>query len=185
MENRYLLAGQESARLTYRLLVESDFSTWLEFMRHPFSNRYWKGPLYTPEVMCRAWFVSVFERYAQQRGGMNVLIEKSTGAFVGQCGLLPQTVDGTPELEVGYSIMPGFWNNGFATEAAATCIAYAFKHKLSDSVISIIHEDNVQSESVAKKNGLELEKRTVYKDNPVKIYRISKPADPQRADRVS
>lgn len=173
MENRYLLEGLESARLTYRRLAESDFSTWLEFMRHPFSNRYWKGPLYTPEVMCRAWFISVFERYAQHRGGMNALIEKSTGHFVGQCGLLPQTVDGIAELEVGYSIMPDYWNKGFATEAAAFCIAHAFRHHLSDSIISIIHEDNVESESVALKNGLVLEKRTVYKDNPVKIYRIT------------
>ena len=107
---------------------------------------------------------------------MNVLIEKSTGRFVGQCGLLVQTVDGVGELEVGYSIMPAFWNQGFATEAAAACIAHAFRHNLSDSVISIIHEDNVESERVAVKNGLTLEKRTEYKDNPVKIYRIYRPS---------
>ena len=100
------------------------------------------------------------------------MIEKGTGQFVGQCGLLVQTVDGVRELEVGYSIMPAFWNQGFATEAAGACIAHAFRHKLSDSVISIIHEDNVESERVALKNGLVLDKRTVYKDNPVKIYRV-------------
>jgi len=145
---------------------------WLEFMRHPESDKYWSGPPDLPEVKCRAWFNKVFERYAENTGGMNVLIEKGTGRFVGQCGLLVQTVDDVQELEVGYSIMPGCWNRGFATEAAAACIAHAFRYGLSESVISIIHEDNVESERVALKNGLVLDKRTLYKDNPVKIYRI-------------
>lgn len=141
-------------------------------MRHPESDRYWSAPPDLPEVKCRAWFNKVFERYASNQGGLNALIEKASGRFVGQCGLLVQSVDGLEELEVGYSIMPAFWNQGFATEAAAACIAHAFRHNLSNSVISIIHEDNVESERVALKNGLVLEKRTVYKDNPVKIYRI-------------
>jgi [ribosomal protein S5]-alanine N-acetyltransferase len=173
MDNRYLMEGQESARLTYRRLQESDFDTWLEFTRHPLSDRYWSGPPVDPEIKCRQWFDKVFYRYAHNQGGMNVLIEKTTGQFVGQCGLLVQTVDDGSELEVGYSIMPAFWNRGFATEAAAACIAHAFNHKLCKSVISIIHEDNVESEKVALKNNLVLEKRTVYKNNPVKIYRIA------------
>lgn len=166
------MEGSESKRLLFRKLREDDFDTWLEFMRHPLSDRYWSAPPDLPEVKCRAWFNKVFERYANNRGGLNALIEKDTGRFVGQCGLLIQSVDGIEELEVGYSIMPAFWNQGFATEAAAACIAHAFHNKLSDSVISIIHEDNVESERVALKNGLVMEKRTVYKDNPVKIYRI-------------
>jgi [ribosomal protein S5]-alanine N-acetyltransferase len=175
MENRYLLEGQESARLTYRRLLESDFDTWMEFTRHPLSDRYWSALPDAPEVKCRAWFNKVFERYTHNQGGMNVLIEKNTGHFVGQCGLLVQRVDDLVELEVGYSIMPAFWNQGFATEAAAACIAHAFANKLSNSVISIIHEDNVESEKVALKNNLILEKRTLYKNNPVKIYRIAHP----------
>jgi len=166
------LEGHESARLRFRRLREDDFETWLEFMRHPLSDRYWSAPPDAPETKCRAWFNKVFERYAGNQGGMNALIEKATGRFVGQCGLLVQMVDGIQELEVGYSIMPAFWNQGFATEAAAACIEHAFARGSSESVISIIHELNVESERVALKNGLALEKRTIYKDNPVKVYRI-------------
>jgi RimJ/RimL family protein N-acetyltransferase len=172
MNSELLLDGGESDRLNFRKLREDDFETWMEFMRHPLSDRYWSSPPDAPEVKCRAWFHKVFERYASNTGGMNALIEKNTGRFVGQCGLLVQTVDGVKEMEVGYSIMPAFWNQGFATEAAAACITHAFRSKISDSVISIIHKDNIESERVALKNGLVMEKRTVYKDNPVKIYRI-------------
>ena len=35
---------------------------------------------------------------------MNVLVDKSTGKMIGQCGLLVQEIDGTNHLEIGYSI---------------------------------------------------------------------------------
>ena len=106
---------------------------------------------------------------------MNVLIDKKSGKFVGQCGLLIQVVDGI-ELEVGYSIMPEFRNQGFASEASQKCIQYAFEKGLQESVISIIHVDNVESEKVALKNKMVLDRRTIYNNNPVNIYRIKKTA---------
>jgi len=55
-----------------------------------------------------------------------VLIDKQSGDFIGQCGLLIQTVDEIEELEVGYSILPRFWNKGYATGLREKCIEYAF-----------------------------------------------------------
>jgi [ribosomal protein S5]-alanine N-acetyltransferase len=103
---------------------------------------------------------------------MNVLIDKKSGAFIGQCGLLIQTVDDIEELEVAYSMMPQHRGKGYAPEAAKKCIDFAFANQLRDSVISIIHEDNLESQKVALKNKLSLDKRTMYDNNPVNIYRI-------------
>jgi ribosomal-protein-alanine N-acetyltransferase len=103
---------------------------------------------------------------------MNVLVDKGSGAFIGQCGLLIQDIDGCEEVEVGYSIMPAYWRMGYATEAAQKCIAHAFENNLADSLISIIHENNTESEKVALKNKMTLDRKTIYGNNPVKIYRI-------------
>jgi len=105
---------------------------------------------------------------------MNVLIDKSTGQLVGQCGLLVQEVDGTEELEIGYSILPKFWNRGYATEAAKKCRDFAFINSYTDSLISIVHKENIKSEKVALKNGMLQTKQTVFKDMPVNIFRIDK-----------
>ncbi len=169
---KYLLEGEESERLVYRKLVESDFNDWLPFHQNPLSMQYWAGPQEDPETACRTWFDKVFYRYENDLGGHNALIMKDTGEFAGMCGLLVQTVDEIEELEIGYSILPKFWKMGLASEAAIKCREYATAHKLRDSLISIIHKDNLPSRKVALKNGMQLDKTTTYKGIPVEIYRI-------------
>jgi RimJ/RimL family protein N-acetyltransferase len=169
----YLLDGQASTRLMFRKLKRDDFPVWLNFFSDPLLHQYWLTEDNDPEKQCAKWFDKNFYRYATKKGGMNVLIHKQSGAFVGQCGLLFQTVNDREELEVAYSIMPQYRNQGFATEAATKCIQHAFNNHMTKSLISIIHESNVESEKVAIKSGMQIEKRTLYGNNPVKIYRIN------------
>lgn len=173
---KYTLKNIESARLKFRLLQPEDFDTWLPLFDHPNARRYLGlEQLKTGQKMCEKWFEIQFDRYLNDKGGMNVLIDKVTNEFIGQCGLLLQEVDGKRELEIGYSILPEYWNKGYATEAAITCKESAFKFNYSDSLISIVHIENIRSEKVARKNGMTIDKTTTYKDMPVNIFRILKP----------
>jgi len=172
---KYLLDGQETERLSFRLLEESDFDEWVELFKTEEAIKYLgldKNKL--PAVHCREWFNKVFSRYENDEGGMNVLIEKATGNFVGQCGLLVQTVENNKELEIGYSVLPSQWGKGFATEAAQRCRNEAFEKDYTDSLISIIHVDNVMSRKVAQNNGMYLDKTTTFNKIPVDIFRIDK-----------
>ncbi|CAN5167684.1 GNAT family N-acetyltransferase [soil metagenome] len=171
---QYLLTNEQSERLLFRKLEENDFDTWLEFYKDPSSTHQWFSGITDPAENCRLWFDKTFSRYANNKGGMNILIDKTTNALVGQCGLLIQTVDGIEELEIGYSIMPAFRKKGYATEAAMKCKAYAFKNDLRDSLISIIAVTNIESQRVAIKNKMQLEKTTTYNNNLVHIYRVWK-----------
>lgn len=69
--------------------------------------------------------------------------------------------------------MPEFRGLGYALEAAQKCRDFAFQNQLADSLISIIHPDNIASQQVALKNGMKLSKQTNYSNLPVNIYRIS------------
>lgn len=171
---KYLLEDQETERIVFRKIKESDFNTWLEFHKNPLTSRYWISELNSPEIECRNWYEKQFYRYENDLGGMNALIEKRTGKLIGHCGLLIQIVDDEPELEIGYSILPEFWSKGYATEGAKRCKDYAFENDFSDSLISIISLTNQPSEKVALNNGMKIDKVTDYNNNRVNIFRIHK-----------
>jgi len=172
---KYLLNGQESERLKFRLLKKDDFNIWVEFFKHKGVSEYiGMDEIPTAKEKAEKWFELINNRYLNDLGGMNVLIDKKTNEFVGQCGLLIQEIDGKKELEIGYSIMPKFWNKGYATEAAIKCKDFAFENNYADSIISIIHIENKSSEKVAEKNGMIKHSNTEYKGMPVNIYRIEK-----------
>lgn len=172
--SKYLLDNQTSDRLLYRKLTNSDFEDWLPFYNDPRSTQYWDGLPKDSVEACKAQFERVFERYQNDLGGMNALILKESGKLIGICGLLVQTVDNVKELEIGYSILPNYWLKGLASEAARKCKAFAFENNFSDSLISIIHVDNIPSQKVAINNGMYLDKTTVYKNNPVHIFRVKR-----------
>jgi len=172
---KYLLHDHQSERLLFRLIQPADFEEWLQFFIDPEYYRYWVAEKDTPEAECRKWYANQFNRYEKNLGGMNALIEKSSGTLVGHAGLLVQVVDGIEELEIAYSLQPHFRGKGFATEAAQAIKEFAFANTFSPSLISIISLTNLPSQRVAVKNGMKIEKQTVYKDNAVYIFRISDP----------
>jgi len=168
----YLLTGEESKRLYFRKVQPSDFELWLPFHEDPLSSEFWSEENLSPKAACQKWFDKTFYRYTNNLGGMNALIDKNTGALIGLCGLLKQTVNNLQELEIGYSLLPAFRNKGYATEAAIKCKSFALEHKMAQSLISIIHIENKASQNVAIKNGMALDKTTTYKNNPVHIFRV-------------
>lgn len=172
--NNYLLINQETERIQFRKIDLTDFNTWLRFFKDPTSYEHWHEDREEPETECSNWYKKQFNRCATGMGGMNALIEKTTGKLIGHGGLLVQTVDGIVELEVGYSLLPEFRNRGYATEAARKCKDYAFENKLAESLISIISLTNKPSANVAVKNGMYPEKQTIYNNNQVTIFRIYK-----------
>ena len=170
----YLLQGQETERLLFRKIRPEDESAWLPFFQDPTSFLHWNQVFESPEIECKKWFANQFKRLQENRGGMNSLIDKESRSLIGYCGVLVQFVDGIRELEIAYSLLPQYRGVGYATEAAKKCRDFAFQNDFAASLISIISKTNTASSSVALKNGMEIEKQTVYKGNDVNIFRITK-----------
>ena len=168
-----LLEGQQTDRILFRRVQHTDYNQWLPFFQDPITFLHWVEPRKSPEDACEKWIQKQLHRYENNLGGMNALIERQSGDLLGYCGLLVQSVDGVEELEVGYSLLPRFWKNGYASEAAIKCRNYAFERNLSGSLISIISVTNEPSKRVAHNNGMKCEKTTTYRDNKVDIFRIT------------
>lgn len=172
----YLLTNQETERLKFRLLYESDFDEWMElFDAKDAAVFLGLGKGLTKRQLCEKWFEKCFARYEEDRGGMNVLVDKTSGKLIGQCGLLIQTVEGEKRLEIGYSILPKYWGKGYATEAARKHRDFAFENNFWNDLISMVHIDNIASEKVALKNGMTLEKTITEDDGElINIFRITR-----------
>ncbi|MBA3898594.1 MAG: GNAT family N-acetyltransferase [Bacteroidetes bacterium] len=165
----------ESERLITRKLTINDIPAWIDFISDGEAMEHFPDfGKQTVKEKSKQWISRQLSRYAENRFGLQAIIEKDTNLFIGQCGLLSQEIDGKPELEVGYHIFKKYWGQGFAPEAASIFIDYAFKKNLSSSVISIIDKRNKKSQRVAEKNGLAREKETIWMGLEVYIYRIYK-----------
>ena len=167
--------GLETSRLRTRFLTPEDQVPWTEFFKDPEAVALFPDAgIASPQERANQWIERQLTRYRENRFGLQVLLEKKTGAFIGQCGLLAQEVDGMAELEVGYHIFRKYWGQGYAPEAACLFIDLAFERYLAESVISIIDVRNVNSQRVAEKNGLQREKQTRWSGLDVYIYRIER-----------
>jgi RimJ/RimL family protein N-acetyltransferase len=93
------------------------------------------------------WFLRGFGIWAVQ--------EKSTGNIVGRAGL--RYPDGVPGIEAGWVFSRESWGKGYATEAASATLDYAFDHLQLERVNAVVHRDNVGSQQVARKLGMEID----------------------------
>jgi len=141
----------ETERLILREIdPDHDFEAWAEAFADPDTVRY-----LGIEVMNRqqAWrSMATMIGHWQIRGyGFMSVIEKATGKWAGRIG--PWNPEGWPQPEIGWTLHPDFTGKGYATEAGAACIEYAFETLGWDEVIHVIAPENIASINVAEKLG--------------------------------
>lgn len=165
----------ETPRLITRFLTGGDVPAWADFFKDKEAIKFLSTFGYAScEDMSKFWIEKQLQRYNENRYGLQALIHKTTGDFIGQCGLITQEIDGKPEMEVGYHIFKKYWGQGYAPEAAQCFINYAFENNLASSVIAIIDVNNIPSQRVAAKCGLTRERQTTWAYHDVYVYRINK-----------
>lgn len=149
------LNGHESLRLKFRPLQIDDIDIWQNFFIDNPSLPYLGFDINHDILsLSQGWIESQLKRYSENRYGHLALIDKASQEFIGQCGLLTQTVDNENLIEIGYHILPQYWGNGYATEAATTLKNFSFENQLTDKLVSIIDVRNRASQNVARKNGM-------------------------------
>lgn len=168
--------GEETERLVFGLLEDRYFEEWRSlFEVEKVATFLGMDPNLSSNELCRQWFNKIYHRYANDLGGMHVLINKETGQFIGQCGILVQEVAAEERIEIGYSILPQYWGQAYASEAAIKCKEIAFENKYADNLISVVHIDNTGSAKVAQKNGMTIEQTLEsFKGMPVHIFSVEK-----------
>jgi RimJ/RimL family protein N-acetyltransferase len=139
----------ETDRLVLRAFREDDLDAWAGFMADRETMRFLGGPM----TRGNAWraMATTLGHWALKGYGMWAVERKNDGALIGRVGLLQP--EGWTGLEVGWTLGRGYWGQGFATEAAAAAMRYAFLTRPDDRVVSNIDAGNIASQAVAKRLG--------------------------------
>jgi ribosomal-protein-alanine N-acetyltransferase len=137
-------------RLRLRRLEQRDFDELFSLFQDPLVMRYY--PALKSHVETQAWLDRVFAAYASHGHGLFAVERESDGAFLGQCGLMPQVVDGEALIEFGFGEL------GLAT------------------LISLVRPENKPSRAVAERNGMAVARTTTWKGVEHCIYAVENPA---------
>jgi RimJ/RimL family protein N-acetyltransferase len=145
----------ETARLLLRPFTEADRDALAGLYADPEVTRFLPQSSRTPEERA-ARTIAFFNEHWEAHGfGVWAVVERASGAVIGQCGLnhLPEPV----EIEVLYALAKSAWGKGIATEAAAASVQYGFMQAGLDRIIALAVPENTASRRVMEKIGLHYE----------------------------
>ncbi|WP_054708283.1 GNAT family N-acetyltransferase [Bacillus sp. JCM 19041] len=155
-------------RLTLREMNKSDVGHLLNIFSDPEAMKYY--PSTKDEKQTMDWIDWTLANYNQYGVGLWIVEDKMTGAFLGQCGIVPQEIDGKIEMEIGYLFVRSVWGNGYATEAALACKNYGFEQMKLNKIISLPDVNNLPSIKVAERIGMSIEKTIEKWGKEVHVY---------------
>ncbi|MEC8533562.1 MAG: GNAT family N-acetyltransferase [Pseudomonadota bacterium] len=160
----------ETERLTLRPPRMEDFPRWAEFQADPDATRFIGGP----KTPAETWRIMATVAGAWSLTGESFfsVLEKTTDRWLGRIG--PWRPHGWPGPEVGWSLHPDATGRGYALEAAAAAIDYAFDVLGWDEVVHTIDLDNTASIRLAERLGSTLRGPTrlpePFADLPVHLW---------------
>jgi len=115
------------------------------------------------------------QQWEQNGHGQWLFFLKGTGAFVGRCGLRRMMANDREEIELGYSVLPKLWGNGFATEMGETALHVAFERFNYPSVVAFTLVRNERSIRVMQRLGLSFDATITHAGQPHVLYRRTNP----------
>ena len=166
----------ETRRLYLRELTQADYNNLCRILQDAEVMYAYEHAFDSQEV--QQWLDRQLARYREYGFGLWAVILKDTQEMIGQCGLTMQDLNGRQVLEIGYLFQKAYWHKGYATEAAQGCKQYAFEVLKVPEVFSIIRENNLPSQNVARRNGMavtdHLMKHYYGMDMPHLVFSVQK-----------
>jgi RimJ/RimL family protein N-acetyltransferase len=139
----------ETARLRLRPPREADFEPMCALFADETAARFIGGVKH-PAMVWRM-LAEIMGHWTMRGWGFFAIEERAGGAYAGWAG--PWFPHAWHAPEVGWSLLPAFQGRGYATEAAAAAIGFAFDTLDWQDVIHLIDADNTPSQAVARRLG--------------------------------
>ena len=137
-----------SDRLVLREITVADLPVLERIFADPLCMRYY--PSVKDAAATRDFFDRLaFRSYEKNGFGLWAVIDRASGALLGDCGITLQDTSRGMEPELGYHLWRDYWGKGYATEAATACRDHAFSVMGLSRLVSIVSLENLSSQRVA------------------------------------
>ena len=163
----------ETERLRLREYTWEDFEALYAILSDPITMQHYPRP-YDEAGTCR-WIQWNLDNYREYGFGLWAIELKETGAFIGDCGITMQNIDGTLLPEIGYHIHRSYWHRGYGSEGAKAVRDWAFTHRDFSKLYSYMKYTNIASQATAAAAGLKkIKEYPDPEDKILHVYAISR-----------
>lgn len=159
----------ETERLLLRRLEATDADAIFAMRSDADVMRYIREPQKRRET--ENWIRLVSSRWEKDKLGFCAVVEKASGVLTGWCGVWRLAETG--EVEIGYAVAKEFWGRGFATEAAAALLEYAFAYIKPDKITAVADPQNIASRRVMEKLGMRFVRTDDFYERQLVQYAIT------------
>ena len=168
----------ETERLLLRPHQAEDFETCYAMWQDPAVVKYISG---TPSPEAEAWsrFLGYFGHWQVMGYGLFVLIEKSSGRFMGNVGFSDFRrglgPDFDPFHEAAWVLATAAHGKGYAREAMVAAQSWLDEKFSPAKTVCIISPENIPSINLAKRLGFHATRDATYNEKPVRLFERLRP----------
>jgi [ribosomal protein S5]-alanine N-acetyltransferase len=156
-------------RLTAHRYVEADFDDYRQMREDPQVAAWMGGQI--DEAEMQRHHHDALEHWRHHGFGIWMLRTRNVDEYVGRVGLRHGTATGIDEVELLYTLMPKFWNQGLCTEASQEVLRIGFTILGLQEIVAFTMTTNIGSRRVMEKCGMKYERDFVYYNLPHALYR--------------
>jgi [ribosomal protein S5]-alanine N-acetyltransferase len=140
-------------RLLMRPFTESDLEDLTALFADPAVMQYIGPPNTLTPAKAADRLHEMMAEFEAEGFGMLAVIERREKRFIGRCGLM--RLEGGDEIELDFIFSKHAWGKGYATEAAKEVLRYAFNVLKLNRVVGVTHPNNLPSQRVLEKLGMQ------------------------------
>jgi RimJ/RimL family protein N-acetyltransferase len=160
----------KTKRLSCRPMCWEDFDNIVSLDTSPEVRRFFPGGVSTPEKIKKKMAANIIQIEKFGFGDFSIINEK--GEFIGRAGF---GILENQEVELGFKLLPEFWNKGYSTEIATALLTWGFSNIPSDflkqnRILGFAHINHMASQRVLEKIGMTYFKTDNICNIPFKFY---------------
>lgn len=162
-----------TTRTILRPYTPADVAQIAPILGDPTTMAFWPQPL--DLAAAASWVERSITAYATHGLGRWLICTRTTGAVIGDCGVLPITLEGATEWDLGYIVHYPFWRQGYALECAQAYIAAVRQAGQIPTLIANMPADHIASWRTAEALGFQYERSFANPRNRnilTRIYRL-------------